>query len=51
MRGHLLADETALLPDGTYEKQFDVSHYAAGVYVLSIDAQCNDIQRKLVIIR
>lgn len=51
MRGHLLADETALLPDGTYEKQFDVSHYAAGVYVMSIDAQCNDIQRKLVIIR
>lgn len=49
--GNKVFDEEVLLGDGEFKRQLDVSCLAAGMYVLAVDAGCQEVKKKLIIAR
>lgn len=51
MLGNVIVQENVLIDMSTYTREMDFSRYAAGVYVLRVIGTCEEIERKIVIIR
>lgn len=51
MMGNIILQENVLLESSTYIREMDFSPYAAGVYVLRVIGTCEEIERKIVIVR
>ncbi len=51
MYGNMILQEEVLIDMTTYRREMDFSQYAAGVYVLRVIGTCENIERKIVIIK
>ena len=51
MFGNVVLQENVLLASSTYSRELDFSGYAAGVYVLRVIGTCEEIEKKIVIIK
>lgn len=51
MMGNMVLQENVLLETSSYSRELDFSTYAAGVYVLRVIGTCEEIERKIVIVK
>jgi hypothetical protein len=51
MFGNVVLQENVLLASSTYSRELDFSGYAAGVYVLRVIGTCEEIEKKIVIVK